>query len=591
MKMLLDIAHDTGAAPWAWWLSSMVKSTLWLALGLLAGVALRRQSASLRHGAALLTALGIPLIWLLNLSPIPETQGWQPARRWTASAAHAPMNAPTASAEAAEKNERGGGAFSPAPPHFPWRESLLAAWTLGGGFCALRLLAGAWRTRRERKHLTFLAKGRLHKIMAAECRQAGLSRCPALALGAASAMVAGWRRPVIALPAEAGAWPEAKTRAILRHELAHVARRDVLWAWLAEWALLPLWPHPLARALRRHLAESREQACDDAVLRSGVPAADYAENLLSLLPGAPALAAPARLWARPPGACARRFHHMLDPRASRHAATRWHMGALAALALPLLAAGTLLLGCAGPRPAAAPIQRFPQTNPERLPDLPRGSGPLNVDFAFFELSLPESQAAQWPAFATAAKNMGLVLSPEDGWQLFHPKRKGMDLLTAPKIGLRPGQQGKVEVVTDHLIPSDIKRNEATGKMEVTHMENVKTGVMADVTVRRGRTPRHIDLNLIAKIVECDGFHHDEKLGIPLPAFYQRGAPHEGEIENGSYIIMGAKKEERTQEQAVPGLARIPVIGKAFAVKTKEKSSAWPPCGSMCVLLRQRRASK
>src|SRR5207248_6530640 len=65
--------------------------------------------------------------------------------------------------------------------------------------------------------------------------QLGLRRAPTVRLmgNAGVPMVAGWKRPVLALPwallAELS--PEER-RLILAHELAHLKRRDLAWGWL-----------------------------------------------------------------------------------------------------------------------------------------------------------------------------------------------------------------------------------------------------------------------------------------------------------------------------------------------------------------------
>lgn len=75
----------------------------------------------------------------------------------------------------------------------------------------------------------------------------------------------------------------ADRAAILRHELAHVARGDLIKSLLARVLALPHWFNPLAWWAVRHFDECGEWACDDAVRRRGPSeAADYARVLLRL---------------------------------------------------------------------------------------------------------------------------------------------------------------------------------------------------------------------------------------------------------------------------------------------------------------------
>lgn len=82
-------------------------------------------------------------------------------------------------------------------------------------------------------------------------------------------------------------------RHVLRHELAHLKRRDVLVDWLAAILAVPHWFNPLVWVVRRRMRQDRELACDEMVLRSrrGADARAYGEAMIRLLEG---LSRPAR---------------------------------------------------------------------------------------------------------------------------------------------------------------------------------------------------------------------------------------------------------------------------------------------------------
>jgi beta-lactamase regulating signal transducer with metallopeptidase domain len=106
-------------------------------------------------------------------------------------------------------------------------------------------------------------------------------------------MTYGTRRPTVVLPASADAWTDDRRRAVLLHELAHVARRDCFIQKLTSLACALYWPHPGVWWAARRLRTERELACDDLVLAAGAGAREYAGHLLDLARSLGAVPAPA----------------------------------------------------------------------------------------------------------------------------------------------------------------------------------------------------------------------------------------------------------------------------------------------------------
>lgn len=161
-------------------------------------------------------------------------------------------------------------------------------------------------------------------------------------------MTFGTRQPTIVIPSVAGTWTADRWRAVLLHELAHIARRDCLTQWVAAVTCAIYWVHPGVWFAARRLRVERELACDDRVLQVGTVARDYAEHLLDLAYTLGGDRAPALVvsMARP-GQLEGRMLAVLDAARNRAApALRSRMTGLviaAALVTPLAAAETMLV--------------------------------------------------------------------------------------------------------------------------------------------------------------------------------------------------------------------------------------------------------
>jgi TonB family protein len=94
-------------------------------------------------------------------------------------------------------------------------------------------------------------------------------------------IVCGLFRTAILLPRDSAEWPPEQRAAALRHELAHLERKDLWTSLIANIACAVYWVHPLAWAVARRLREEQEDACDDAVLAGGFEPATYAEALIA----------------------------------------------------------------------------------------------------------------------------------------------------------------------------------------------------------------------------------------------------------------------------------------------------------------------
>lgn len=285
-----------------------------LIAGILALVG-RRIPASWRHALWLLVALrlAVPVLPVSSLS-------WQtllPVREKTIPTVAAELNSPQprqipsqevqppispigteqATEPEAPSTRSSEFATSPAPrsPEFalPAPASLkigaLIAWLIGVAACSLLALSATLAFARRRRLLKVTDHPRMADLSAQLTALAGNSRVTLeISDAVRTPALHGLLRPVILLPPSAvDSLDHAQMAYVLRHELAHHARRD---GW-TQWALALLqalfWFHPLVWWAFRRTRIEAEHATDELVL-SAVGADDaqaYGETLLRLLDG------------------------------------------------------------------------------------------------------------------------------------------------------------------------------------------------------------------------------------------------------------------------------------------------------------------
>ena len=236
---------------------------------------------------------------------------------------------------------------------------LLALWGLGAAAFGAWVLAGAWSTRRLARDATEVTSPAWLDALREVRRDLGIRRPVRLLRGdhAVMPMTWGWRRPVVLVPAAALGWSSERRSVVLRHELAHVKRGDAVTRLLARWTCAVYWFNPMVWFAAYRLRVEGERACDDAVLRLGTRASDYAGHLLgisrdhsALLLRAPAAVAMAR-----PSQLEGRLRAILDP-GTRRAARR----STAVLAAAVLAGAALAVSAVAPAtqngaPPPAPV--------------------------------------------------------------------------------------------------------------------------------------------------------------------------------------------------------------------------------------------
>lgn len=146
---------------------------------------------------------------------------------------------------------------------YTWPSILLAAWMIVSALLILRLVAAYWHLSRLRRHARPLDT----RVFAADVTVP---------------VAAGIFSPAILVPPDFTNWPESQQDAAIRHETAHILRKD-LWANLISNVACSLyWFHPLIWLLNFLLRAEQETACDEAVITTGFSRVDYAEALVAV---------------------------------------------------------------------------------------------------------------------------------------------------------------------------------------------------------------------------------------------------------------------------------------------------------------------
>lgn len=249
---------------------------------------------------------------------------------------------------------------------------LLAAWLAGVAVMLANTLRHAWRLHGLVRHARPCRDRRVQALYRALAQRLGVVTAPELRVSddIDSPMLARPWRPVLMLPASSLAtMGDDDLRMALHHELAHLQRRDLWWAWMPALAQHLFFFHPVAHLAAREYAFAREVACDAAVLQDEQHAPhDYGRLLVKL--GVSTAPSPALAGASPTFRILKRRLLMLQ-----HTASPLRAGALA------LTIGIVLLGAVpyqvtasapvAPTPAVAPTATATATAQARPAVAPR----------------------------------------------------------------------------------------------------------------------------------------------------------------------------------------------------------------------------
>ncbi|HTZ75919.1 MAG TPA: M56 family metallopeptidase [Candidatus Aquilonibacter sp.] len=244
--------------------SHIWQSTLFAAAAVLLTLALRRNHARVRYAILLAASYKflLPFSWLVRFGRLFEWRSAPAALPHAVSTVTDAISAPTFLMPTAAAN--------PVPDHVALLP--LMVWLVWG--CGSLIVAAGW----------VWEWVRLQNMVRAATPVAMAMPIPVVCVPSRlEPGVFGIFRPVLVLlEGIAEKLSPEQLRVVLAHELCHVRRRDNLAAALHMLVEALFWFHPLVRWLDRRIAEERERACDEEVVRMGGAPVDYAETILAV---------------------------------------------------------------------------------------------------------------------------------------------------------------------------------------------------------------------------------------------------------------------------------------------------------------------
>lgn len=348
-------------------LSIVIKASILVAAcGLVQLAARRRVSAATRHRIWML-CLGLIVALPLMSAMLPK---WPlvihvAPRSADVAAIAAPVDVPSVETDPVAAPAIATHLESQTPPSFTrsWLTVAAGVYWIGAGALLMLLMGQRWSLRRLARASSDVREPDWIRLLI-DCADAlHVSRSVRLLRSRDRnvPMAFGTRRPTIVIPAIAEMWADDRRRAVLLHELAHVARNDYLTHTIAAVACAMYWYHPAVWWVARRARIERELACDDRVIAAGTEARAYAGHLLEIAYSLSGRSAPAlAVCMARPKQLEGRMLAVLDENRNRQAPSarlRYGVATIGLAVLVALSGVTLRLDAAPPVQSEWPVAR------------------------------------------------------------------------------------------------------------------------------------------------------------------------------------------------------------------------------------------
>jgi prepilin-type processing-associated H-X9-DG protein len=273
---------------------AMLQVTLLSSFGLCLYLLARRRGPAAGALATVGTLLAVLVVTLLAFAPLPQSwntaAAWESFSQWRGAPEVAQVNTNVEAAPAATPTRPIAATPTNGMAYFweafvdemrqapveqsgarrRWPLAVLALFGLGAAFGLFRLIAGATAVGSYRRQSKPIADAALYRLVQSLREETGCTKDVELreSIRLSTPATVGCFKPLVLLPIGWREWSQDELRAVLAHELAHVARGDYLSGLLAQVTLAVHFYHPLVHWLVGRLRLEQELAADASGMRA-----------------------------------------------------------------------------------------------------------------------------------------------------------------------------------------------------------------------------------------------------------------------------------------------------------------------------------